>query len=801
MNASANNTIGRRLVDASTMFLVAILCVMLLIYIAYGTTKRTYEQLLVEKSVAQAELVRSPMETYLRPGLPLRQFTGFNQLTNSMIESDRTLVSMIVELTDGELVFSAGDAKTRTLAPATATSGISKDGNTEVRKSEQVMQVILPLRNKFERVGSLVVTMDRTEIDRHIVREFRINLLVALVACLTFGLVVFRSSGDAASTSRKSVAIAFSGCFLAVAVAVVATMISLFTAGAESEGRALVDSLGQRFDDIPQYGLQFDQIDGVDEILDTYRQLNPEISSIGITINGRVTFHTDRTRIGTYWSKNAVDSEYRAALTPPNHPRAAQVILAVPKTYVFWQVARNVKNYAALFVASALFAFLFLQLAQSIRSAHNSTRATDTDWRSTVALDLVKPIFFLAVFVDHLSYAFLPQFISDLASANGENTNAIAWPFTAYYLCFALALIPAGHFSQKIGSRNLVISGLTLISFGLLAMTMVTTLSGAVLIRALTGLGQGILFIGVQTYILAKAQREHRTKANGIIVHGYQGGMISGMAIGSLLVGEVGPLGVFGIAAVVAAFGIAFTLALIPADPAGQKSETETSGPSKVVWIELTKLLRDPQFMQIILMIGIPAKAVLTGVILFAMPLLLHVNGFAKEDIGQITMIYAACVIISSMIAGHLADRTHSSRNLLVWGGLLTALGLFVIALCGHDLVTQSPNALLFKTTLFVAGSAMIGWAHGLINAPIVTHITDTAIAARVGEGQTAATYRLLERGGHMLGPIIVGQLFLVFGTSAIVLGWIGVFMAALALGFHFINPTETKSGRNEEFA
>ena len=84
------------------------------IYIAYGTTKRTYEQLLVEKSVAQAELVRSPMETYLRPGLPLRQFTGFNQLTNSMIESDRTLVSMIVELTDGELVFSAGDAKTRT---------------------------------------------------------------------------------------------------------------------------------------------------------------------------------------------------------------------------------------------------------------------------------------------------------------------------------------------------------------------------------------------------------------------------------------------------------------------------------------------------------------------------------------------------------------------------------------------------------------------------------------------------------------------------------------------------------------
>ena len=82
--------------------------------------------------------------------------------------------------------------------------------------------------------------------------------------------------------------------------------------------------------------------------------------------------------------------------------------------------------------------------------------------------------------------------------------------------------------------------------------------------------------------------------------------------------------------------------------------------------------------MQIILLIGIPAKAILTGVILFAMPLLLHATGFAKEDIGQITMIYAACVIISSMIAGHLADRMHASRKLLVWGGLLILAGIYL---------------------------------------------------------------------------------------------------------------------------
>ena len=102
---------------------------------------------------------------------------------------------------------------------------------------------------------------------------------------------------------------------------------------------------------------------------------------------------------------------------------------------------------------------------------------------------------------------------------------------------------------------------------------------------------------------------------------------------------------------------------------------------------------------------------------------------------------------------------------------------------------------------LLVVGSATIGWAHGLINAPVVTYITDTAIAARVGQSQTAAAYRLLERCGHMLGPVVVGQLFLVFGTTPAVLGWLGVVMVAIALTFHFSNPGATKQGRNEEFA
>jgi predicted MFS family arabinose efflux permease len=273
--------------------------------------------------------------------------------------------------------------------------------------------------------------------------------------------------------------------------------------------------------------------------------------------------------------------------------------------------------------------------------------------------------------------------------------------------------------------------------------------------------------------------------------------MISGMAIGSLLVSEIGPTGVFAVGAALAAATIAYTLLLLPAD----KAEASDTSSSRIQWSETARLLRDPQFMQIILMIGMPAKAILTGVVLFAMPLLLHAMGFAKEDIGQITMIYAGCVIISSAIAGHYADRTQSSRKLLVWGALLTAIGLLIISICAHPAIDASNLALVWKTMLIVGGSAIIGWAHGLINAPIITHITDTEIAARVGQSQTAAAYRLLERCGHMLGPIMVGQLFVIFGTTPVVLGYIGLVMAAIALAFYLITPGNKVHSRNEEYA
>ena len=47
-----------------------------------------------------------------------------------------------------------------------------------------------------------------------------------------------------------------------------------------------------------------------------------------------------------------------------------------------------------------------------------------------------------------------------------------------YYLCFALALVPAGHYAQKVGQRPLMACGLGLIAIGLITLLLPLGVAG-----------------------------------------------------------------------------------------------------------------------------------------------------------------------------------------------------------------------------------------------------------------------------------------------------------------------------------
>ena len=86
--------------------------------------------------------------------------------------------------------------------------------------------------------------------------------------------------------------------------------------------------------------------------------------------------------------------------------------------------------------------------------------------------------------------------------------------------------------------------------------------------------------------------------------------------------------------------------------------------------------------------------------------------------------------------------------------------------------------------------------SRGFINAPIITQVSESRIASRIGSGPVAAVYRLLERAGHTAGPVIVGQVIASNASSPLALAWIGGTL--IAMGLLFAMSFDDKSDRFE---
>lgn len=777
---------GRRIADAVAMFVVAAVSLFILVYIAFGEARRNYERFQIEKIVSQGQVAQTVMETFVRPGLPLHQFVGFGPLVDPMVEADPLIDNIAAYDGSGMRVFSSNSGAQIALLPA-GTGLMTGDGIAEIRSSADTLQVVLPIKNRFETVGSVVLTAPRSKITEKVEQAFMPLLGIAGAASVLFMVYVVLFAQNAPPQRRaRAVAMAFAVKFLVVSVFVVHALLSVYTQGAQSRAKAIADSLAQRLDDVVIFGLSFDELTGVIALVDDYKRLNPEIRAAAVLIGDKIRAHSAPAPKDGLWVGNASDFEFSVPLTKPDAAMPVRVMVAMPKDVVYKQVLRSAKNFVALFVASAFIAALFMGVARSLQYVSNASARLDSEEREKATLNLVKPVFFLAVFVEHLNYAFLPQLMHEIASKAHLSSGYASLPFLAYYACFALSLVPAGRLSATLGSRKLIIFGLAMAGAGIAMLTMIRTIEAATLARALAGLGQGTLFIGVQAYVLANSSHNRKTQAGSAIVFGFQAGMIAGMAIGSLLVSYIDVGGVFQLGTAIALVTMCYAAAVLPRGLEMAVMGERSSTPVR----DVMRMLGNGPFLKSMLLIGVPAKAVLTGVVLFALPLLLTAQGFAREDIGQITMVYAGAVILASSLVSSYADRSRQTERILVIGGVLTAFGLVLISLVGLEAVAAKDANPILATVLIVFGVTIVGVAHGFINAPVVTHVADSRIAAQLGVANVASTYRLVERCGHMLGPVIIGQVFVHFGPSWSMIGWVGAAILFLTVLF----PSEPES-------
>ena len=769
-----------------------------LIYVGYFEGKRIYPTLQFDKLTAQGEIVKSSFQSHLKSGLPLRGLAGFSTLTAPLLKTDASIYR--IRITDGtntlfenSKAYTAG-ALSHDTSPFRPSRFSSRKKGVTITENETLYRIKLELRNKFERVGYLTVDTPKSLISEYIRHKFTPVVQTAIGLILLFVTLYFFFAKRIGKREKTFLSISFAIAFLIVSVTVAATLASVYSHGITGKTNALGTSLAGRLGQVVGLGLDLNDIEGLDRTFKEYKKLNPDISYIAMLYEGKVLIHTEDEAPKGPWQVDSSQYVFDAPIKGPNTSLKITHV-GIPKKVIYSKLVRSIKNFAVLFAASAFLAFLFLNILTTFKAQNKKYGDAEEEatQKRKLALELIQPVYFLAVFIEGLHTSFLPQFFKDITVSSNVGENAMSILFTIFFASFALSLVPSGNYAQRKGPKRLMVIGILLTALLQFLTAFCTSFYLMALIRVFAGIGQGMLFIGVQSFILKNSARGKTTQGAAIIVFGYNGGVISGASIGGLLIGSMGLAPIFFIEALIGVLCGLYIWKYISGETdrggrtkirsSGEEAEQKgalepekTAGVGQVIKemvLDIGKVLKDFSFLKTLLLVGMPAKAALTGVVVFAIPLLLAKFDYVQEDIGQIIMFYPAGVLISSRYVSRLSDKLGKTGIVLFLGSVGSGIGIVMIGLAGWSAILQSEIPFL-STTVLIVGMSVLGLASGFIHAPIMTHVSQTPVAIKIGSSSTTSVYRFLERIGHVAGPIIVGQALIMTGYSFLTICWIG---------------------------
>ncbi|WP_028862167.1 MFS transporter [Psychromonas aquimarina] len=702
---------------------------LLVFVVGYGQALKSYSQLSTDTVMAQTEAARLGIEQILNSGVHLDDIAGLNQVLQPIVDSDPSVTGLRLLSADKQ-IYLFGQA------------------------SEFDSSISIPLNNKFTQVGTLQLVLSDQLVETMVSERFQPALWLIVILLAVFIACVLKST-------RRSVYLScFTAVFLAMSVSVMILVGSLYRDGLQSKALSLADVVSQRLAPILLHHVDPDCVFGIEVMLDNFRQTNPDLAEIAVFKDSRlVAASRQESALAEGLSETGM-LDYSIATS-----LSGEVLLSYKAEIVLAQLLRTLKNFAVLFFACGLVCFAFIRLLSGETKRHHND----------LVLERIKPLFLGAVLMESLMAPIMPQFMSSAAQSVGLGAGASSIFFSIYFLSFALSLLPASRLIEVYDIRRVLICGILLSSLGCAVLIFDWGLTSILFARLISGMGQALIFITVQGYILRFSDQSNKTQAAGIIVFCFNAGFIAGVAIGALLADYLGDQGTFALAAVIGLLMSLLSFAL-PSMQGAKKRIDALSRHVTEMAADSWRLIKIPAFIRTMLLVGIPTKMALTGIVAFAVPLLLAERGISKEIIGQVLMSYAAVVLLVSHKAGPWVDKLGSSKKALSLGNLLAGLALIVLAY--SVLAVQSWQTI----TLMGLSMMVLGFAHGLINAPVVTHVVVNTADHVDSDSVVAATYRFLERIGHVSGAIIVAHLLLWFDAQEAMLVLAAFFISASVL-------------------
>ena len=386
--------------------------------------------------------------------------------------------------------------------------------------------------------------------------------------------------------------------------------------------------------------------------------------------------------------------------------------------------------------------------------------------RADAVPDLRFPLFVYFV-ASELYRPFLPMFIAGLYQPNpwiGEGL-AIAIPMSVWVMALVVATPFAGRLLRRHGVRRTLAFGMVPTAVGLALTGLSQGIADLILWRSVTAAGFGLVMAVGTLHSAQAGPADRRTRRIGVFFATTIGASVCAAAIGGLLADRIGHRPTFFVAAAMVMLAVLVTRTQLRADVPAAVPPAAAGARARVPsWLAASLDLR---FLLFMALTAIPARLVLTGFVLMAVPLQLAAMSYDEAATGRVLMVYFLGNFAMIGLTSRLADEYGAHRAILVGGSLVMSIGVLLFARAGG--LGEG-----WEVACLALAAVLVGVGQNASRAPLIAYlpIGFPDVVARHGQESLLVGFRTLERVGSIAGPFVAAGAIAVSGhaTAAAVL-------------------------------
>ncbi|NPD14909.1 MFS transporter [Xinfangfangia sp. D13-10-4-6] len=522
----------------------------------------------------------------------------------------------------------------------------------------------------------------------------------------------------------------------------------LLAPGQMQKADRLALSLATKVERALELGIPAAALRGVPELLEETRADNPDLAQIRLELQGLAP--------STAGHRPADATEVSRPIRNPGAGGGedpGQIVVTPDPAFL----ARNMIGIAVdLAIITLVITLIGLELIGAVPGIlpNGQPGAMSAGGRDQAATGAIRAPLFLFMFAQELSRPFLPARAIELSGDTGWLSPGLAasLPLSAFMAVVALLQLPLATRSALWGRGISFRIGALTGAAGFFLSALASGPLGLIGAQITAAIGFALVFVSCQGHILDTSAGPGRVAGLATMVGAIMVAGLCGPAVGGMVASAFGAEVAFLLMALIALAALAIGWRTIPPrssapprdaarEPVGRRSFT-------------------PDLTLVALLAGcaLPAKILLFATCFYLIPLQMAAEGASLLEIGRMQMIYPIVTVLMIPGLSQLSRQLDRRLPFVLAGAALAALALGLPMFSGGDPVPFVVLAVLL---------AGFGLAQSLSITPQAALVGEIA-RARPGSDENRAygLYRLIERAGSALGPVIGALILPVFGFA-----------------------------------